>query len=764
MIDVLKYIEKLNNKISFDRHKVPGSTLGNMAGKAKGFVFRRIKWIAQRTADRLFGTYMLKTRLLEFEIKSYYSSLPVDLGNPDIELLLHVTDFYLEHRFDILGSGRVQVKHGMKCNGLEGYRYDRSKTITLDSEGKWLQGRINQSNLTYARHCWKQIEQDYIPIDWHLDFKSGYRWRESTWYKDISFGHKPGVDIKIPWELARMQHLPQLAYAYSFAVKGRPGFRKKEIYLREFRNQVLDFIATNSPRYGVNWMCSMEAAIRVSNWLLAYDMFLSFGGGFDEEFEGIFVRSVYEHGLHIVKNLEWTSEIRGNHYLSDIVGLLFVASYLPKTPQTDTWLAFAVQEIVNEVEYQFFPDGTNFEASTPYHRFAAELIIYATGLVLGLPPEKQAALKNYDNRLHNVKPKLNPSPIKHYPFNGGKREVPFSGSYIERIEKMVEFIVNTMDMNGYMPQIGDNDSGRFFELCPSYFEMTLAEAKNKCCKLKDNREIKEQTPFLVEDHLDCRDLIAAFNGLIKRDKDGIFSKKESSVDSNTCQHDITLYQYPHFGLYIYRSKRISLSVRCGLFGPRCNGGHAHNDQLSFTLAVDGTTLIIDPGTYLYTPLPEMRNLFRSTGMHNTLTVIGREQNTWFEGKRGLFELTDQTKSKVVYSSKNEFIGEHSGFGSIHRRILSVQEGGIKGLDECYAKGEKSISFHFAPEVKIEHTNDNGKLICYSNDARICLQNFGQGKWNIKEGYYSPRYGVIQKNKVVNLCGFAESSCWSIEVF
>ena len=53
----------------------------------------------------------------------------------------------------------------------------------------------------------------YEPIDWQVDFKSGYRWSEKTYYKFIKYGHKLGVDIKVPWELSRMQYLIQLALA-----------------------------------------------------------------------------------------------------------------------------------------------------------------------------------------------------------------------------------------------------------------------------------------------------------------------------------------------------------------------------------------------------------------------------------------------------------------------------------------------------------------------------------------------------------------------
>ena len=71
------------------------------------------------------------------------------------------------------------------------------------------------------------------PIDWHVDFKSGYRWSPGVHWQNIEVPVGMG-DIKVPWELSRLQHMPLLAEAY---LQG-----KDEKYLREFRSQLEDWI------------------------------------------------------------------------------------------------------------------------------------------------------------------------------------------------------------------------------------------------------------------------------------------------------------------------------------------------------------------------------------------------------------------------------------------------------------------------------------------------------------------------------------------
>ena len=478
-------------------------------------------------------------------LQGYFPPPDLSLPPETREALVGVTGHYLDHRFDLLGSGWVQVFYGMACRGLEGYRYAMEQEIHADKDGNWLEGRINGANLAAARSIWRLVDEGYKPMDWQLDFKSGYRWSERTWSRDVEYSPEPGVDIKVPWELARMQHLPQIALAYGLAkteanaskgcseigeTKDAGGrLKSPETYAREFRNQVFDFMATNPPRFGVNWKYSMEAGIRVVNWLVAYDLLKALGAHFDPPFETALMKGVHDHGLHISNHLEWHEKLRTNHYLANLVGLIFVGAYLPRTRETDAWLSFGVQELIKETRDQFYEDGGNHEASTSYHRLSAEIVVYATALVLALSREKVKALKDYNHTLMRKRPGLNPPPMAFYPVPRAKtsfenkesewvqRGSPFPPWYFERIEKMVEFAMHMTKANNTVPQIGDNDSGRLLKLEPVYERLTVKEAKDRYGNLEGYDQLDDEDVYWDEKILDHRHLASAAGGLFGRE-------------------------------------------------------------------------------------------------------------------------------------------------------------------------------------------------------------------------------------------------------
>lgn len=588
-----------------------------------------------------------------------------------------VAQHYVEHRFDLLGSGWVQVRYGMRTRGMSGYHYDMGEDLLPDPRGEWLAGRLNRSNLPIARHIWQRIDSNYNPIDWQLDFKSGYRWSEQTWALRLPYGHLPGVDVKVPWELSRMQHLPQLALR---AVALGIYEAEAQQLAREIRNQTLDFITTNPPGFGVNWICPMDIAIRGANWCLAWDILRAGGFESDSEDENVLAHSLYDHGHYIVDHLEWAGG-RTNHYLTDICGLAFIAAYLPEERETDLWLAFSIGQLQTETLRQFLPDGGNFEGSTAYHRLSAEMVIYTVALVLGLPVVRLQRLATIEPRDYDYLPRSAGSPCQWALHETGKNAqatgscaTPLEPKFVERLQHAFTFFSVILKANGTFPQIGDSDSGRFFKLSPVYSVISTATAKRKYINLEGYNEFADEVPYFYEEGLsgihlleagtalgleasDARSIhekhlnkgtigravvsnLAAGNTLqtsrtkvwladdvanqdaftdywiaLQHRPNTKFQTHRYVLESDLLFHNIVVRAFEHFGCFVFKASDLYLIIRCAVQPDQKIGGHYHDDQLSIELDIEGNPLIRDPGTFVYTALSYERSRYRSASAH-----------------------------------------------------------------------------------------------------------------------------------------------------
>lgn len=595
--------------------------------------------------------------------------------------LLQYADNGAEHCFNLLGSGLVKVEYGLRAAGFEGHEYP---VHTIQKTAEQIVARVSPGNKSRAGAIRDLIDKKYSPIDWQIDFKSGYRWSENTVSKALPYGHEPGVDIKVPWELARFQHLPGLALAYQL--------NRQAGYEREFRNQVLDFASANPPGFGVNWICAMDVAIRAANLVFAMDLFTGFEACFDEAFLDEFQALIMAHGEHVFNNLEWHDLYRGNHYLADIAGLLFIAAYLPSEQKTDHWLVFAIEQLINEIERQFTHDGANFEASTSYHRLSMEMAIFTTALVLGLDEEKLQVLKT--------------AGVEIYPVPGGYGDSPFPPWYFVRLEKMAEFSMHITKPNGRIVQIGDNDCGRFIVLCPLSNDEGLDHrssvgAVNGLFRRSDFSRFACQQGKLASAIVSTlakeRKVESYFKegeqpGAINRFSDSranlsdelnILAETVIKLPDKAVLNSLESISYPDFGLYIWRSPDFFLSVRCGPIGQNGNGGHAHNDQLAIELNISGEDWVADPGSFLYTPSTKQRDIYRSVHAH-AAPRIGNEEPARLD--LGLFRLEDRAKAKCSYFNTLEFEGLHNGYGFPIRRRIIIHEDRIRVVDDTPSSG------------------------------------------------------------------------------
>ncbi|MCX8007096.1 MAG: heparinase II/III family protein [Coriobacteriia bacterium] len=613
-----------------------------VAKKAAARAAGAVRMHVARARDLRRPTYAEETARLADPV------LAVSPANQIEEVDVRAAERYIAHEFSLLGSGAVRVAHGVGCQGVEGHRYPPGEPVVPDSEGLWLVPRTGRLNAPYAQAAWRSVSPGYPPIDWQLDFKSGYRWSERTWYRDIRYGHLPGVDVKVPWELARCQHLPELARVA--VLTEDPALAER--CAREVVDQVCDFIAQNPPRFGVNWACPMDVGIRAANWTIAVDFLRSAGVTLDREFERLLAGSLLAHGRHIIDNLEWTPELRSNHYLADVAGLLFIAAHLMPDPETDAWLAFAIQELQKATQEQFYPDGGNFEGSTSYHLLSLDMVSWAHALIVRLPPKRLERLTAYDPSLVQAGPGLSPPPAD---VAGATRALAQCFAIGAR------FAAALKRPDGLIPQFGDNDSGRFARVSLDVLDGGLVGFGDAVL------------PAVVP----CVGEASAVAELRQRIQSGEVHAREYVFAGSSLTDGLEVACFPHSGVYVYRSERLYLAVRCGQIGQNGAGGHDHCDQLGIELWLDGRPVVRDPGTYLYTPLPERRNEYRSAKAHFVPRVPGREPARL---DLGLFVLPGARPGVCEYAGPDAFVGWHDGYGEAVWRLIEGRDDAVVVTD------------------------------------------------------------------------------------
>lgn len=525
---------------------------------------------------------------------------------------------------------------------------------------------------------------------WHEDFKSGYRWDPDTFFKDIKYGNVRGVDVKVPWELSRLQFLPPLSLAY--ILTGNEVFRDRIISLVE------DWEKSNKPMRGVNWNCTMDVSIRLANLTFTFTNIIH---SLDEKTLEKFLRLHLLHTKHIMRNLEWNPFYTSNHYMANICGLLISTLPFRDFPYYRNVFQFALKEYFNEILKQFREDGTNFESSSYYHCFVLEMVIY--------------------------------------PLLFLKREgISLDGRILERLKKAVEFSFYLHSPDGEIVQVGDMDSGKFFSL-------TKRKRRNFYHLLSFGSHI--------------------FNVFFPfKDEEIFLFVPEENLEKRKMDEELKEYfvSFEEGNIHIFKNGEFYFVFLNPVQGTKGIGNHNHNDKLSFVIFFKGIEFFSDPGTFIYTPYPEYRNLFRSTSYHNTISVNDVEQCSFVDWS--LFYLKDEAE---VYSEARRegegvfvFRGYHTGYRKIgidqHFREIRLNVKERRVVIKDFLKGKKRIfkfKIHFIlhPHVNVREEED---AVILEREGSFCQMKKNTSlKFRIEEAFYSPEYGVKLKSKKIVFEGY-----------
>ena len=194
------------------------------------------------------------------------------------------------------------------------------------------------------------------PIDWHFSPGSGTRWPRSH-YAAIDYrpGNRSG-DVRINWELNRLQFLPAMA-------------RDNEDLARRI---LIDWMDKNSYLHGPAFIASMEVALR---WISIYRAACLFKRPSEEFLLKRLAGLAIASGRFIQSRLS-THSSAGNHLIVEAVGLYWIGKALGTSRLGTYWIEKARNIINREVLKQINPDGSSAEQSFWYLGFVLDALFH----------------------------------------------------------------------------------------------------------------------------------------------------------------------------------------------------------------------------------------------------------------------------------------------------------------------------------------------------------------------------------------------------
>ncbi|HEX8475838.1 MAG TPA: alginate lyase family protein [Pyrinomonadaceae bacterium] len=560
------------------------------------------------------------------------------------------------------------------------------------------------------------------PIDWHLEPVAKRRAPLAHWSRIDYLNAEVAGDKKITWELNRQQYLSTLGRAYRRT--------RDERYAETFVAHLDAWMNANPPKMGINWASSLEVSFRAIAWLWA----LYFFRDSPRLQPAVFVRALkflYLHARHLETYLS-TYFSPNTHLTGEALGLFYLGTLWPEFRRAAQWRATGASLLETELERHILPDGVYFEQTSYYQRYTTDF--YTHYVIL--------ARANG----HSVDAKVK-----------------------EKLAASLDHLTFITRPDGRTPLYGDDDGGRLAVLDErgrDDFRATLATGAALFGRADYKyvaREVSEETFWLLG-----RSGLEAFDRLEARPPDA-------------CSR-----AFPVGGYYVMRdgwnSDSNFLLLDAGRHGA-LNCGHAHADALSFELAARGRSLLIDPGTYTYTADRRERDRFRSSPMHNTLSIDG-ESSSVAAGAFSWSEVANVSAKRWLSHKRFDFFeGAHDGYRRLDetldytRAVLFLKNDYWIMRDRVASGAGKrhvcELHFHFVAESEPSlEMDDRGVAVRERRAGAAGLEIFasdgqgrlngegdlnGRGEWREERGFVSRCYGRRESAPVLTFKAEAEGT-------
>jgi hypothetical protein len=256
-------------------------------------------------------------------------------------------------------------------------------------------------------------------LDWFFSDKKNIKW-PTCHYARINY--RPGNpfgDIRINWELNRLQFLPTMAVTDENLTK----------------NILQDWLMKNPYLHGPSYVSSMEVALR---WFSIYWAICLLKEPIDKSLFQSLIGLAIASGKFIESHLS-THSSAGNHLVVEATGLFWLGRALEKEKLGIKWITRARKILWEQIPRQINGDGCNREQSFWYLGFVLDALF-------------------------------------HYFLLEERTKIPLV--VWGRVEKMLEFLNDMILPDGSFPDYGDRDDGFVFRLKGNYEKSPFPDLLN----------------------------------------------------------------------------------------------------------------------------------------------------------------------------------------------------------------------------------------------------------------------------------------------
>ena len=532
-----------------------------------------------------------------------------------------------------------------------------------------------------------------LPPRWNRDPKTGIE-------APLGFGklldyRDPDLvgDIKYLWEPNRHLQLVTLAQAYALT-RGRK-------YLEALGEQLDSWFLACPAGRGPNWSSALEAAIRLVNWSIAWQL-VGAPEALDADLRARWLKSVYEHA-RFVRHWFSAHSSANNHLLGEATGLFIASLTWPHWREASDWLLTGKKIVEREALRQVAPDGVSREQAVWYQQFVLDMLVLAL-------------------------------------LAGRANGAPLAPAVEERMEAMVDFIASLMDAGGQVPMFGDADDGALVRLAPA-----------RACPFRSALAVGALLFRRGDFKLKAGGVDDKARWLFGAGADEDFAALEPEATRLPQRQAFAEGGYYVLGCDLDGPREIRAVVDAGPLGYTAIAAHGHADALSFTLSAHGRELLIDPGTYAYHTQEAWRRYFRGTSAHNTLRIDGLDQSE--QGGNFLWLRKARAGCSLWLSTPDvdTFEGWQDGYLRLadpvrHRRLVSLDKRArrlvIEDSLEMQGTHDVELFFHCAEACSVD-AMPGGFLVARDGvQAKLVLP--GCGDSSVHRGEVSPVLGWVSR--------------------